>query len=51
MAYTVETDTGSHGDIGTKLQTLLNGATIATLHASGILKIGTDFFLAYIVYE
>ena len=51
MAYTVETDKGTHVDIGTKLQALLNGATISTLHASGILKIGTDFFLCYIVYE
>lgn len=51
MAYNVETDLGSHVDIGTKLQTLLNGATIATLHSSGIVKVSSDFFLCYIVYE
>ena len=51
MAYTVETDTGTHVDIGSKLQALLNGASITTLHGSGILKIGSDFFLAWICYE
>ena len=51
MAYTVETDFGTHVDIGTKLQTLLNNATISTLHRSEIIKVGTDRYLAYIVYE
>lgn len=51
MAYTVESDTGTHVDIHTKLQTLLNNATIGTLHQAKIVKIGPDFFLCYIVYE
>ena len=51
MAYTVESDTGTHADIHTKLQSLLNGTSITTLHTAKIAKIGTDFFLAYIVYE
>lgn len=51
MAYTVELDYGSHVDIGTKLQALLNGATITTLHSSGILKMSADHFICFIVYE
>ena len=51
MAYTVEKDFGTHLDADTKLQTLLNGATINTLHTAKILKIGTDRYMCYIVYE
>lgn len=51
MAYTCESDTGTHGEIAQKLQDLLNGASITTLHQTGIVKIGTDLFIAFIVYE
>jgi len=51
MAYSVETDFGTHVDIGTKLDALLDGATITTLHTAEIIKIGTDRYMAYIVYE
>ena len=51
MAYTVTTDTGNHVNIGTKLAALLNGASIPTLHGCGILKVGSDFYLAWIAYE
>ena len=51
MAYTVESDFGTAVDIHTKLNTLLTNATIATLHTAEIIKIGTDFYLCYIVYE
>ena len=51
MAYAVETDFGTHVDIGTKLNTLLTNATIATLHTATIIKVGTDNYMAIIVYE
>ncbi|MDH5447620.1 MAG: hypothetical protein OEX01_01255 [Candidatus Bathyarchaeota archaeon] len=51
MAYTVEKDYGNHITIASKLQDLLNNATVSTLHTAQIIKIGSDFFLAYIVYE
>jgi len=51
MAYSCDVDYGSHVDIGTKLAALLNAATITTFHEAHVIKIGTDRFLAYIVYE
>jgi hypothetical protein len=51
MAYTVEKDYGNHVDIASKLASLLNEATISTLHQAAIVKLSNDFYLAYIVYE
>lgn len=51
MAYQVDSDTGAHTEIASKMVALLNAATIATLHATGAIKIGNDRYLIYIAYE
>ena len=51
MAYQVDKDFGAHVEIATKLEDLLNAATISTLHACGIVKVRHDYYLAWIAYE
>jgi hypothetical protein len=52
MAYTVEKAVGNSSNIHTKLQALLNGASISTLHAAKIIRLfGSDHLMCYIVYE
>jgi hypothetical protein len=51
MAYHVDKDFASTQEVDTKLAALLNGASITTLHAAEIVKVGADKFLCYIVYE
>ena len=52
MAFSVETVIGTPQNIATKLQNLINSASITTLHSAGILKLyGSDRVMGYIIYE
>ena len=51
MAFLVKTDTGNHVTIKSKLQDLIDGSTITTMHTAEVVRVGNDFFLCILVYE
>ena len=51
MAYVVTQALCKQASIATTLAALWNAATVGTHHGDGVVQLGSDRYLVYIVYE